>query len=47
MVGIEGLGDQVGVDELVAGLITDRIEADTECGQRVLALLGEQCHHDR
>ena len=42
VVGFEPLGDDVGVLELVALDATDRLEADRERRQAVLARLGEQ-----
>ena len=47
VVGVEGLGDQVGIEVLVAGFAVGGVESDTERGQPVLALLGQQRHHDR
>ena len=47
VVGVEGLGDQVGVEVLVAGFASGGVEANAERGQPVLALLGQQRHHDR
>ena len=43
-VGVELLGDDVGVGELVAALPGRRLEADAERGQPALALLGQQRH---
>ncbi len=45
VVGVEGLGDQVGVAELVALPSTHRVEADGEGGEPTLPLAGEQGHH--
>ena len=42
VVGAEALGDQVGVPELVALVAADRLEADAERLEALLALLGEQ-----
>jgi hypothetical protein len=42
VVGVEALGDDVGVDELVALPAADRLEADRVGGQAGLSLLGEQ-----
>ncbi len=42
VVGVEALGDEVGVLELVALHAADGLEADGERGQPVLARLGEQ-----
>ena len=42
MLGGKMPGDDVGVLELVAGLIVDRFEADRECVEAALALFGEQ-----
>ena len=42
--GVELLGDEVGVRELVAALPGRRLEADAERGEPALALLGQQRH---
>jgi hypothetical protein len=47
VVGVETLGDDVGVLELVALHATDRLEADRERRQAVLARLGEQARRCR
>ncbi len=44
VVGAEMAGNDVGVGELVAGLAADRLEADRERRQPVLALLRQQPH---
>ena len=47
VVGVEGLGHQVGIEVLVAGFAVGSVEADAKRGQPMLTLLGEQRHHHR